>query len=289
MAPVKKKTNSGKGGKTAFGRWQDQLKWVDLVFEVRDSRLPETSTHPNILSIVGNKPRLIILSKSDLVDLRKLDAWLSRNKNNHDAGYLALNLKDGKGKNKLIDKALELTEKKRQQIAAKGLLPRPMRAIVVGLPNVGKSSFINWLVGGKRAKVGNQPGVTRGMQWIRLHKDLELLDSPGILPNFALKDSVQNKLALLNLIQEGNYDFDQMAESSLSLVLNNYPDILKFYKVEQVQSEQQEEPTLDPFSAIAQSRRFLSTGGELDRDRAKRLFVSDLRSGLLGRIMLDTN
>src|SRR6185369_1268140 len=179
--PVGRSTNRPKGPTTAFQRLQDQLKWVDLVFEVRDARVPACSRHPKSDELFGSKPRIIVLAKEDLADPALVKEWLRSLALPENQTSIALDLKYARGKDKLISLVLELTKAKRQQIANKGLLPRPMRGCVVGMPNVGKSSLINWLIGRRKALVGNKPGVTKGTQWVRLHPQVELLDTPGIL------------------------------------------------------------------------------------------------------------
>ena len=185
--------------RTAFQHLQEQLKFVDIIIEVLDARAPLSSRHPRSGQIFGGKPRILIITKEDLGDPALIKHWVKQfSEESKDGQALALSLKTEKNKDKIFNLVLALTKDKRQQLAGKGLLPRPMRICVVGMPNVGKSSLINWLIGQKKTKVGNKPGVTKGAQWVRVHPQIELLDTPGILPAFAFSQDVSNKLAFLD-------------------------------------------------------------------------------------------
>lgn len=274
----KGRTQRPKG--SAFQNLQDQLKWVDLIFEVRDARLPQSSGHPRAKQIFSDKPRLIVLAKQDLADEQAVSFWLTNLSQTNSLKTMSLSLKQSRGKDKVIKLALELTAAKREALMKRGLLPRPMRACVVGMPNVGKSSFINWLIGQKRAKVGDRPGVTKGTQWVRLHSQLELLDSPGILPHEEFCEGTRLKLALLNLLPDSTYDQEQVVESGLPLIESMYPSAFSFYG-------------LDPgkktigLIELAQARNCLARGGKPDTRRAASIFLNDLREGRLGRLTLD--
>lgn len=265
------------GRKTAFKHIQDQLKWVDLVFEVRDARVPKSSGHPNADDLFGNKPRIIILAKADLADPKLLKSWLSELNSVQNRAAIALALKEGSGKDKVLKLALELTEQKRAAHAAKGLLPRAVRACVVGMPNVGKSTFINWFIGQKRAAVGNRPGVTKGPQWIRLNPQLELLDTPGVLPAFALTKGAILKLGLFNLLPEDLYDLEETAEEGLMWLAKSKPEILEKYLTGLSTSKA-------PLYDLAQARNCVSSGGRFDTRKAASIFLSDLRAARLGKI-----
>jgi len=266
--------------RTAFQRLQDQLKYVDLVVEVCDGRGPYSSRHPRSVEIFGTKPRLLILTKEDLSDVPLLRKWVHFfNEEGRQAQALSLSLKEQKHKSKIFQLILDLTKDKREQIAAKGLLPRPMRICAVGMPNTGKSSLINWLIGQKRAKTGNKPGVTKGSQWVRVHPDIELLDTPGILPAFQYSNETARILALLNLMPENIYDFVEVAEKSLLQMRSQYPKLITEYFGEPIESATLED--------LARIRNFLTTGGRGDRIRAANVFISDLRSGKIGRVTMD--
>ncbi|HEY9732698.1 MAG TPA: ribosome biogenesis GTPase YlqF [Drouetiella sp.] len=289
------KSGKGSGHATAYKSLQETLKWVDLVIEVLDARAPLSSRHPNAQEIFGTKPRLIVLSKEDLADPATLRQWLSaidareqaaserltQNKQGALVGQtVALSLKSQKNRSKLLDIALELTEGKRLHLKEKGLLPRPMRAVVVGMPNVGKSSLINWMIGKNKAKAANRPGVTRGPQWVRVHPQIELLDTPGFLPSATLNEDARLKLALLNLIPESSYNAEEISRQGLNVLKKIYPQMVEQYMpdCELVSA------SLEDFATL---RHFLTHGGKLDTSRAASTFLTDLRNGRLGRITLD--
>ncbi|HEY9678080.1 MAG TPA: ribosome biogenesis GTPase YlqF [Drouetiella sp.] len=279
------KSGKPSGQSTAYKSLQDTIKWVDLVIEVLDARAPLASRHPNAQKIFGHKPRLVVLSKEDLADPSKLaDCSALLKSQFEDAEYpldsLVLSLKTQKNRNKVLDIALRLTEGKREQLAKRGLLPRPMRAVVVGMPNVGKSSLINWIIGKNKAKAANKPGVTRGPQWVRVHPQIELLDTPGFLPPASFSDDVRLKLSLLNLIPETTYDAEEVARHGLSLLSKTYPTLTKAY----IPGCQADLISLEEF---AQLRHFLTHGGKLDTSRAASTFLADLRNGKFGRVTLD--
>lgn len=273
-----RRSNAKGGSPSAFQRLQDQLKWVDLVFEVRDARAPHASGHPRACELFAGKPRVIVLAKEDLADQAATTAWLKYFSGDAMAA-IALSLKVSRGKEALVSKALHLTAHKRQALVKKGLLPRPVRACVVGMPNVGKSSLINWLVGRRKTLVGDRPGVTRGTQWVRLHNELELLDTPGILPNTQLPPAAAEMLAVLNLIPEGTYLPEEAAVAALRLVEVRYPGALaKHFGCAGV-------PDL---AQVAQSRNLKAPGGKPDLYRASSLVLSAVREGKLGRLTLET-
>jgi ribosome biogenesis GTPase A len=251
---------------------QEQIKWVDLVIEVVDARAPLASTHPKSDEIFGNKSRLLVLTKADIADKRELEAW--------EAKGLVLSLKTGRDKDRVLKRALELTEDKRASLARKGVLPRPMRVCVVGMPNVGKSSLINWLIGTNKTKVADRPGVTRGNQWVRVHPQLELLDTPGILPVSALDRETIIRLALFNLIPSSAYEVQEVAEIGLEMLKSKYPNLLGTYV-----------PGVDvatlTLEEIARQKNFVTAGAKPDHMRAAAVFLSDLRAGKIGRVTIE--
>lgn len=292
-----------KPASTPFQRLTEIVKWVDLVIEVLDGRLPETTRHPASKDIFGNKPRVIIYSKSDLSDRDKLRAYVksvareysaeddadesdnaarSQNAQVQPEKMLILDLKSMAHKNTFIEAALAVTAAKRKALARKGLLERPMRACVVGIPNVGKSSLINWFVGRKKAKTGDSPGVTRGTQWIRVHPQLEMLDTPGILPANLFSPEQRQRLSLLNLLPAEGYDNVEIAKFGLMMMKKYYPKRLDAY-VDGL-SETDVEDGLD---YIAEKKHYLSNGGRLDHYRAATIFLRDLRAGKMGDVTFD--
>ncbi len=267
---------------TAFDRLQEQIKYVDLIIEVVDARAPGSSRHPASEKIFGNKPRLIVLTKLDLADPNICKEWIKGlSKDRNEAG-IALSLKTSQGKKSLINQALKITSRKREAQARKGLLPRPMRICVVGMPNVGKSSLINWLIGHSRVKVANKPGVTRAPQWIKVHPQIELLDTPGILPVNQLNPDSALKLALCNLLAETSYDAKEVALGGLELLNRYYSKLLDQYLGGPYSAE-------NGLELLARKRNFIAHGGIPDISRAAKAFLTDLGSGKLGAITLDRN
>lgn len=263
---------------TAFARLREQAKWVDLIVEVLDARAPLSSRHPNSAQIFGNKPRLIVLSKADLAHPSECQKWLGYIENQWKHKAIPLALKGGGGKDKFLSLALAATLEKREQLSKKGLKARPIRVCVVGIPNVGKSSLINWLIGQKRVKVANRPGVTRAPQWVRVHPQIELLDTAGVASHVPVDQDTLLKLALLNLTSEGSYDFEQMAAWGMAMVNRDHNDNMQIYL------DSKETPTLE---ILAQKRNLIGPGGKLDIRRAASAFLSDLRDGKLGKVILD--
>jgi ribosome biogenesis GTPase A len=268
------------GPPTAFARLMKQLQAVDILFEVRDARVPLSSRHPKVDELFGHKPRVIVLAKQDLADAEQVQAWLERFGDENEREAMALSFKLNKGQDKLVSAALRITEEKRKALENKGLLPRAMRACVIGLPNTGKSTLINWLVGRRKALTGNKPGVTKGTQWVRVHPQLELLDTPGILPPVAFSAEVSLRLALCNLVPNEHYDIKDVAAAGLAIMNSHHPESLKIYGQGLVQSG----PTLEN---LAVARSCLAPGGLPDTRRAAAIFLNDFRSGRLGRVVLD--
>lgn len=263
---------------TPLAKIREQLKVVDLLFEVRDARLPESSAHPASKELFGNKPKVLVLAKYDLADHESVARWIRTFEQEPECRAIALSLKNSKGKNKLLDIALDLTAAKREAHKRKGLLPRPIRVCVVGLPNVGKSSLINWLIGIKKAPVADRPGVTRGAHWVRVHQQIELLDTPGILPPVMFKGEQAAKLALCNIVPGDHYDVHEVAEKALTW-LTRAPSGLAAYGL-----AKGVDATLED---VARARSCLGPGGKFDLKRAAAIVISDFRAGKLGPVVLD--
>lgn len=277
--PKQKSSSSGSRNtspRTPFQHIQNLIKWVDLVIEVIDARLPDSTRHPNADAIFGHKPRLFIFTKEDLADPDKVRVVLDR----IDVPSALISLKRSSGKEKIINMAIEATRAQQEALVRKGILPRPMRICIVGLPNVGKSSLINWLIGRKKTKTGNRPGITQGTQWVRVHPKLELLDTPGILPPTGFTELTRDKLAALNLLPQSNYEVEPVAEEALRLLRESYPELLERYMEGLVDAE-------DGFDYFARKRNLLSQGAVPDRLRACSIFLSELRDGKVGRLTLD--
>ena len=261
---------------------QENMKLIDLVIELVDARVPVSSRNPDLDELGKNKARLILLNKSDLAEERMNDVWAAYFK---EKGYSAvkLNAKKGGGIKSIQGVIQEACKEKIERDRKRGILNRPVRAMVVGIPNVGKSTFINALAGKACAKTGNKPGVTKGKQWIRLNKNVELLDTPGILwPKFE-DQTVGLRLAWIGSIKDEILNTEELAAELTGFLVNSYPDVLKEkYEIEE---------SADGFEnlrGIAESRHCLVKGNELDTEKAAKLLLDDFRNGRLGRITLET-
>ena len=260
---------------------QEDIKLIDLVVEIVDSRIPFSSRNPDIDELGKNKYRLILMNKADLADKKATDKWTAYFKKK---GYFVVSL-DARCKNgmkTITDIIMEACKEKIERDLKRGIKNRPVRAMVVGIPNVGKSTFINSYAGKACAKTGNKPGVTKGKQWIRLNKNVELLDTPGILwPKFE-DQMVGLRLALIGSIKDEILNTDELAVELIKFLIKEYPGILaERYNIEEV-----ENPT-DMLLKIAKSRNCLSKGNELDYSKAAILLIDDFRSGKLGKLTLE--
>lgn len=265
----------------------EQIKLVDVVIEIVDARIPASSRNPLIDELVANKPRVIILNKEDLADEKITQDWLEfyNSLNSHKAiKYNATNFK-GNILSTLKATLLTLTAEKLEQRMKKGIKNTTIRSMVVGIPNVGKSTFINNIVGKKAAKTGNTPGVTRGKQWIRLDKDLELLDTPGILwPKF--EDSeVGFKLAITGAISDDVFNQEDGALELIKFLRDNYPNLLsQRYKLNN--NELTNSP-LELMELMAINRGCLLPGKNIDYTRISQIIIREFRNGQIGRITLE--
>ena len=260
---------------------QEDIKLIDLVIELVDARIPMSSRNPDIDELGKNKARLILLNKSDLADKDASEAWMEFFK---EKGYFAVKVDArNKGCMKAISAVIaEACKEKTERDRKRGIKNRPVRAMVVGIPNVGKSTFINTFAGRACAKTGNKPGVTKGKQWIRLNKNVELLDTPGILwPKFE-DQRVGLYLALIGAIKDEILNIDELSLELIKILLSDYPTVLKErYGVE----EDAEPPVI--LGQIAENRKCISKGGELDYSKAAALLIDEFRSGKLGQITLE--
>lgn len=265
---------------TPFQNITEMVKWVDLVIEVLDARLPLSTRHPRADEIFGRKPRLLVLAKSDLADPEVTRRLIEQVQKDTGIECLLVSLKTSSGKAQIMSACIEATKEKLEALIKKGILPRPMRVCVVGLPNVGKSSLINWLIGQNRAKTGNRPGITKGTQWVRVHPKLELLDTPGILPSASFSKTVRDRLAICNLIPDSTYDRMEIAEEAIQVLKAKYPRLLDGY-IEGLSADG------TGLLEVASARNLLTSGAKPDVPRAAALFLSELRDGKVGRITLD--
>ena len=260
---------------------QEDIKLIDLVIELVDARIPISSRNPDIDELGKNKSRLILMNKADLADESHTKAWSSffRGK-----GYFVAQADSrNKGNMKAISQVItEACKEKMERDRKRGILNRPVRAMIVGIPNVGKSTFINTYAGRACAKTGNRPGVTKGKQWIRLNKSVELLDTPGILwPKFE-NQQVGLHLALIGSIKDEILNVEELSIELIRILCRDYPGILE--KRYGVQEELSESAILE---AIAVNRKCLKKGDMLDYSKAALLLVDEFRSGKLGKITLE--
>ena len=272
---------------------QADLKLVDLVAEVIDARIPISSRNPDIDELVGDKPRLIILNRADQADPEQTRAWTRWFKTR---GYAVLETdsKTGGGVNQF---SAVIKDALKEQIARwreKGQVGRPVRVMVVGVPNVGKSTFINKVARRKSAKAGDRPGVTRGKQWVAVDAGLDLLDTPGILwPKFE-DQTVGRNLAFTGAIKDEVMDAETLACYLMETLAERYPQaLLERYKLELPPRAQDEETGglsygCDLLERAARKRGFLISGGELDTERMAKVLLDEFRAGRLGRFTLET-
>ncbi len=260
---------------------QENISLIDLVIELVDAREPISSRNPDIDELGKNKSRIVLLNKSDLADPRANKEWMGyfQNKGFH---VVEINSKTGSGVKSIQSVVQEACKEKIERDRKRGILNRPVRAMVVGIPNVGKSTFINAFAGKACAKTGNKPGVTKGKQWIKLNKSLELLDTPGILwPKFE-DQAIGMKLAFIGSINDEILLTDELALDLIKHLSQRYAYVIKErYAIEDMSAP------LEILKGIASNRRCYKKGEELDLDKAAAMFIDDFRSGKLGRISLE--
>ncbi|MGN1125128.1 MAG: ribosome biogenesis GTPase YlqF [Candidatus Gastranaerophilaceae bacterium] len=256
---------------------KEKLNLCDVVIEVLDARIPFSSTYQNIETLLGGKPRLILLNKSDLADKKELSLFIDAIKTNSGCFVMTTDAKNSKDLAPIVKKVLELAEPRIQAQMAKGLLRRPARVMVVGMPNVGKSSIINKLTKSSKTKIGARAGVTRQQQWVRINKDLDLLDTPGIIPMRQDDQEAATKLAFVNSVSENAYDNETVAQELLNILSRKYLEKIKdYYKVDELTLEN-----------IAKSRNWISSKAEPDTERTGILVLKDFRDGKIGKFILD--
>ena len=257
---------------------QENLKLVDTVIEVIDARIPDSSRNPIISELVGGKRRIIILNKSDLADEKQTEAWTAYFRA-QGMDVLSMNCSSGSGIPALLKLLSRLRDEKNRGAARK----RPLRMMIVGIPNVGKSSLINRLTGKKSAKTGNKPGVTRGKQWLSLGEDMMLLDTPGILwPKFE-DPKVGLDLAFCGSIKDEILDIATLGLELIQVLGQDYPFLFcSRYKLEELC-----ETPLGTMELVAQKRGFIQSGGRVDYERTARTVIDEFRAGTIGRITLE--
>lgn len=261
---------------------QENMKLIDIMIELVDARIPQSSRNPDIDQLAAGKYRLILLNKSDMADDQTTAEWEKYFKSK---GFFVAktNSRSGKGVKATQNIILEACKEKLERDRKRGIKNRPIRAMIAGIPNVGKSTFINSLVGRACTKTGNKPGVTKGKQWIKLNKNIELLDTPGILwPKFE-DQTVGLKLALIGSIRDEILNQDEMAIELIEYLKNHYPGILeRRYQVEEAKDR------VEILNQIAENRNCRMKGNELDYEKAARILLEEFRNGKLGRISLET-
>ncbi len=260
------------------------LPSVDAVTEILDARMPISSSNPELNELIGNKPLIVLLNKCDVADENATRRWL--NYFNEKGIYaLAVDCKSGNGLNKYAPLLREVLKDKIASNEAKGMIGKPLRIMVVGIPNTGKSSFINRMAGRNRAKVADKAGVTRHNQWFVIENGIELLDTPGVLwPKFD-DPKIGDRLAFIGSVKDEVFDSETLAVRLLEVLLRDYPDRLsERYKIDDFS----ELEAYEILELIGRKRGMMMRGGEIDTLRASIMLLDEYRAGKLGRITLDT-
>lgn len=257
---------------------KELINLVDVVIEVIDARIPQSSVYPDIKKLLGEKPRLIVLNKSDLADETQTKEWKKYFEKETGFPVIASCASKNNDISTIVNKVIELSKPRIDKLVAKGLLPRPARVVVVGMPNVGKSSIINKLIKKGKTKVGAKAGVTRQQQWVRVNPKIDLLDTPGIIP-LKQEDQVKaGKLAMVNSVSENAYENEEVAQELLDILKIKYPkNVQDYYKIEEDFS----------LNAVAKSRNWIVKNNEPDVTRTAVMVLTDFRAGRIGRFTLD--
>ena len=261
---------------------KEKLDLIDIVYEVIDARMPKSSKIVDIDDLIKNKPRLLIMTKYDLCDKKETDKFISYYEN---LGYqvIPVDLMSGTNVKKIIEASEVVLESENEKRKAKGLKPRNIRALILGVPNAGKSTLINRLVGKKSAGVGNKPGFTKSLSWIRIHKNIDLLDTPGILwPKLEDQESA-HVLASFSSIKEEILNEDQIAAFILKKLYALYPKALE----ERYGIDELDDDLIEAYDIIASRRGALTKGGVADYERVSRIILQDFKNGYFGPITFD--
>lgn len=260
---------------------QEDIKLIDLVIELVDARIPLSSRNPDIDDLGRHKARLILMNKADLADEKQNQVWASYFR---EKGFFVVKLdaRTKAGMKTISTVIMDACKEKIERDRKRGIKNRPVRAMVVGIPNVGKSTFINTYAGKACAKTGNKPGVTKGKQWIRLNRNVELLDTPGILwPKFE-DQRVGLNLALIGSIKDEILNIDELSIELIAILQKKYPGLLaQRYEVSE------EQTPVEILGEIAKNRNCVKKGGELDYSKAAALVIDEFRNGRLGKITLE--
>lgn len=262
----------------------ENMKLVDVAIELLDARAPFSSSNPDIDDIIGTVPKVVVLNKEDLANEDSTGQWIDYYKN-QGVEVVAINSMTGKGLRELTVSLERKSKALYEKLKSKGRRKRALRIIIVGIPNVGKSSLINRIVGKKSAKTGDRPGVTKGKQWVKLKGDMELLDTPGVLwPKFD-NQMAALKLAFLGSIRDQTMEIEEIAVELMKFLWHHYPQIYKErFDIDSSLMESLEEL----MNTIADKRGYMLSGGRVDYARLANAFLLDFRNGKLGKITLET-
>ena len=264
-------------------KMEEDLKLVDAVCEILDARIPLSSRNPDIASICGNKPRMVILNRTDLADPNMTARWAEYFKS---LGFAVVctDCKSRKGIDRFVPAMRELLAEKLQRYAEKGFVNKPLKLMIVGIPNVGKSTFINQISGRKGTKAENRPGVTRGKQWVTVDQGLLLLDTPGILwPKFE-DEEVGRRLAYTGAVKDDVVDIETLACHVIEMLHKRYPQaLLDRYKIDMPEGT----PGYELLEEGARKRGFLLARGELNTERMARILLEEYRNCKIGRFTLE--
>ena len=265
----------------ALNEVENKVKLVDVVIELFDARAPISSINENLGKITANKKKLVVLTKTDLADPVQTKKWMDVLSKQFDA-IISLDLKSSNAEQVLSKAVISLGKDKWAKEMAKGMKPQPIRTMIIGIPNVGKSSLINRLAKRKAAGVQNKPGYTRGEQWIKVNKDFLLLDTPGILPMSYENQKKAANLALIGAIREDILPNEQLGEILISFLKAYYPDALSSrFDIKEIRDR------ISVLNQICERRKILNSVGENDLMRAESLLLKEFKDGLLGKITLE--
>ncbi|OLA95043.1 MAG: ribosome biogenesis GTPase YlqF [Candidatus Melainabacteria bacterium LEY3_CP_29_8] len=265
----------------AINELKTKLSLVDLVVELKDARIPLSSSYSELNKIIGSKPHLIILNKADLADNFMVKKFVEYYKNNFNTYALSTSSHNRADSKVIVDAILKLAKPQIEKLVSRGLNPRPARVMVIGMPNVGKSSFINKLVKKVKTKTGAKAGVTRQLSWVRINPKLDLLDTPGIIPVKLENQLSAIKLASVNGVSENAYSHEFVASELLKILYDKYPnELMNFYKLVSDNS------TID-LQMIAKSRNLLIKNANPNIERAAFMVLNDFRNAKIGKFTLD--
>jgi ribosome biogenesis GTPase A len=262
----------------------EKLKLIDIVYELVDARIPVSSRNPMIDEIISNKPRIILLNKADMADAKVTREWLDYfNLPGSTTKAIAIDSQTGKGIQQIATLSKELLKEKFDKMQSRGIRPRAIRALIVGIPNVGKSTLINRLAKKNIAQTGDRPGVTKAQQWVKVGKELELLDTPGILwPKFEDQE-VGYRLATTGAIKDTIINLQDIAVFALRFLTDAYPErLMDRYGLEEIP-----EDIVELFDAIGSKRGCKMSGGLIDYDKTAELIIREIRSEKLGKLSLE--